>query len=64
MPNYRRARAAGGTFFFTVVSHVRRPVLLEPAVRRALREAVMEVRRARPFEIDAWVLLPDHMHCL
>jgi putative transposase len=29
-----------------------------------LRNAVREVRRRSPFHIDAWVVLPDHMHCL
>jgi hypothetical protein len=28
-----------------------------------LREAVARVRQ-RTFRIDAWVVLPDHMHCL
>lgn len=64
MPNYRRARAAGGTFFFTVVTLHRRPVLTHPTVRQALRTAVRHVRAAWPFSVDAWVLLPDHMHCL
>ena len=29
-----------------------------------LREAVRVTKRERPFEIDAWVVLPDHMHCV
>ncbi|MCP4346921.1 MAG: transposase [Desulfobacterales bacterium] len=29
-----------------------------------LREAVEWVRQRHPFFIDAWVLLPDHMHCI
>jgi len=29
-----------------------------------LREAVRKTRRERPFPIDAWVVLPDHMHCV
>ncbi len=29
-----------------------------------LREAVRRVRRSRPFTIDAWVVLPDHMHAV
>ncbi|RDD65598.1 transposase [Thalassococcus profundi] len=29
-----------------------------------LREAVAVTRRRRPFAIDAWVVLPDHMHAL
>ena len=29
-----------------------------------LRDAVRETRVERPFSIDAWVILPDHMHCV
>jgi len=29
-----------------------------------LRDAVRQVRVRAPFRIDAWVVLPDHMHCL
>ena len=29
-----------------------------------LREAVRRMRLRSPFRIDAWVVLPDHMHCL
>lgn len=29
-----------------------------------LREAVRTTRAERPFQIDAWVVLPDHMHCI
>ena len=29
----------------------------------ALREAVRRTRRERPFAIDAWVVLPEHLHC-
>ena len=64
MPNYRRARVAGGTYFFTVVARERRPVLTGEAVRTALREAIARVRATKPFRVDAWVLLPDHLHCL
>ena len=30
----------------------------------ALRDAVRQVRVRAPFHIHAWVVLPDHMHCL
>ncbi len=30
----------------------------------ALRAAVRRVRARSPFHIDAWVVLPDHMHCI
>jgi len=29
-----------------------------------LREAIRVTRRTRPFAIDAWVVLPDHLHCV
>jgi putative transposase len=64
MPNYRRAQTPGGTFFFTVVTHQRQPILLEPVFRAALREAVTRTRSHHPFTIDAWVLLPDHLHTI
>lgn len=64
MSDYRRARVAGGTFFFTVVSYRRQMILCDEFVRNALREVVVSVRRRRPLVIDAWVLLPDHLHCI
>jgi putative transposase len=30
----------------------------------ALRDAIRRVRTRAPFRVDAWVVLPDHMHCL
>ncbi|MEM6331539.1 MAG: transposase [Planctomycetota bacterium] len=60
--NYRRAQIAGGTFFFTVVTHQRRAILVDELARVALRRAFCEVRVRRPFSVDAIVLLPDHLH--
>ncbi|XXQ69456.1 REP-associated tyrosine transposase [Neisseriaceae bacterium B1] len=51
-------------YFFTVVSHQRKPILIDETVRAALRQAVLAVREKYPFEILAWVLLPDHMHTI
>lgn len=64
MSDYRRFFLGGATYFFTVVTHRRQPIFTDPAVRRALREAIAAVRQDAPFTIDAWVLLPDHLHCL
>jgi len=64
MSNYRRARVPGGSYFFTLVAHYRRPVLTGENVRAALRAAVHAVREEHPFDVEAWVLLPDHLHCL
>ena len=64
MSRYRRAAFAGSTYFFTVVAYRRRPILCDEPVRIALRNAIDAVRVTRPFEINAWVLLPDHLHCI
>ena len=63
MPDYRRNRVPGGTFFFTVNLLDRRSNLLVRQID-ALRAAIWHVRAGAPFDIDAWVVLPDHMHCL
>jgi REP element-mobilizing transposase RayT len=56
-------RVPGGTFFFTVNLLDRRSDLLVTQIQ-ALRDAIRQVRLHAPFHIDAWVVLPDHMHCL
>jgi putative transposase len=63
MPDYRRNRVPGGTYFFTVNLRDRRSDLLVAEID-ALRAAVQWARTHRPFQIDAWVVLPEHMHCL
>jgi len=64
MSTYRRANIPGGTYFFTVVTYRRQRIFSLPAARAILREAIQEVRISHPFVIDAWVLLPDHLHCI
>lgn len=64
MSRYRRARVPGGTYFFTVVTERRQPILTHADVRQALREAIVLVRETLPFRIDGWVLLPDHLHAI
>jgi putative transposase len=63
MPDYRRNRVPGGTYFFTVNLRDRRSDLLVAQIE-TLRAAVRWTRARRPFHIDAWVVLPEHMHCL
>jgi REP element-mobilizing transposase RayT len=63
MPDYRRNRVPGGTFFFTVNLRDPRSDLLVTQID-IMRNAVRRVRARTPFRIDAWVVLPDHMHCL
>ncbi|MFO0808964.1 MAG: transposase [Gemmataceae bacterium] len=62
MPNYRRNYVPGGTYFFTVVAHERRPIFASRSARTLLRQAIQAVRVKRPFEIVGFALLPDHLH--
>lgn len=63
MPNYRRAFAPGGTYFFTVVVADRRASILTERID-ALSNAFRVVRAWRPFAMPAFVVLPDHLHCI
>ena len=60
---YRRNRVPGGAYFFTVTLLNRRASTLVDHID-ALREAVRQALRKAPFRIDAWVVLPDHLHAL
>jgi putative transposase len=64
MPEYIRSKTAGGTYFFTVNSHLRQPILTAPIVRQALRAGIQRARQTLPFVIQAWALLPDHLHTI
>jgi len=54
---------SGGCFFFTVNLLERRQTLLVDLIA-LLREAVATTRRSHPFAIDAFVVLPDHLHAM
>src|SRR5688572_30158789 len=62
MPNFRRNYVPGGMYFFTAVTHERRPILTTDLGRRCLREAIAAEQARAPFELLAIVLLPDHLH--
>jgi putative transposase len=61
---YRRIRRLGGTYFFTLVTHGRRSFLTEPNARQILHKAIADCGKELPFTIEAFVLLPEHLHCL
>ena len=63
MSTYRRARIAGASYFFTVALADRESTLLADRIH-SLRAALRIARRVRPFEIDAMVVLPDHLHAI
>ena len=64
MPNWRRNFVPGGTYFFTVVTHQRRPIFDSPDARTILGNVMRESQQTHPFEVRAIVLLPDHLHCI
>jgi putative transposase len=63
MSDYRRARVPGATYFFTVNLRDRSSDLLVREIE-LLRATVRATKARHPFYIDAWVVLPEHMHCL
>jgi putative transposase len=63
MSRYFRPKQPGGCVFFTVALAARGSDMLLREVE-VLRQAVRVTRADRPFAIDAWVVLPDHMHCV
>ena len=63
MSQYRRNIIKGGTYFFTVDLLERKLSLLTDNVD-ILRESVFKVKCKRPFEIVAWVVLPEHLHAM
>ena len=64
MPDYRRSRIEGGCYFFTVNLLERRNNDLLIQNIDLLRESVQKVRKSRPFIIEGFVVLPDHLHCV
>ncbi len=62
--HYRRAKINGATYFFTVVTHDRKPFLCQPENVKLLRQALRSTMERHPIEIDAFVLLPDHLHTI
>jgi putative transposase len=64
MATFRRALVPGATYFFTVNTYLRQKVLTFPPFLQAIREEFGRVKMEHPFTIDAFVLLPDHLHCV
>lgn len=64
MSNYRRAYVPGGTFFFTVKTERNAPIFRGNDAVQTLGNVIRETKRLWPFEINAIVLLPDHLHTI
>jgi putative transposase len=60
---YQRADVMGGTYFFTVNLAERGRRLLVDYID-VLRASVKNVKHRHPFHIDAFVVMPDHLHAV
>jgi putative transposase len=63
MRHYIRADAPGATYFFTLTLQDRGARWLTDHVN-LLRASVAQVKARHPFEIEAMVVLPEHLHAL
>jgi putative transposase len=63
MSNIIRSRVPGASIFFAV-NLANRESDLSMREIETLRTAVKQTRAERPFPIDAWGMMKDHMHCL
>ncbi len=61
--HYRRADVKGGTYFFTVNLAERNKTLLIDEFD-SLRLVLNRVKKQHPFQLNAMVVLPDHLHAL
>ena len=62
MPNYKRRFQNGYTYFLTIITHRRNPILIENI--ELLRESFRQSKKKHIYTIDAIVILPDHIHML
>ena len=60
---YRRVDIKGGTYFFTVNLAERKKTLLTDEIDK-LRVAINRVKKKHPFQLNAMVVLPDHLHAM
>jgi putative transposase len=61
---YGKPRTQDETFFFTIATRNRAPFLCKQSSVLSMRDAIRTVSRHRPFSLHAFVLLPDHLHCI
>jgi REP-associated tyrosine transposase len=64
MSNYHRRFTPNTLYFFTVVTYQRKPLLTVEPIRSNMRNAFEHVRKRWKFDIEAIVLLPDHLHTI
>ena len=60
--NYRRIFLDGYSYYFTLVTHRREPLLIKHIA--LLRDAFSRSKQRYDYHIDAIVILPDHIHMI
>ena len=62
MSDYRRVYTKGGTYFFTLVTHQRKPFFNNPQIVKRLRDTIEYTEIEIPFLLKASIVLPDGIH--
>jgi len=62
MANYRRLFLHGYSYYITIVTHQRNPILIENI--ELLRESFKYAKSKFSFRIQAIVVMPDHLHMI
>ena len=62
MANYKRIFMDGYSYFITIVTHQRNPILIDNIA--LLRESFAVSKTKYDYSIDAIVVLPDHFHMI
>jgi len=60
MSNYKRIYLPNYSYYLTVVTHERQPLLIEHIA--LLRDSFRRSKKSYDYSIDAIVILPDHFH--
>ena len=64
MRKYIRNYVEGGTYFFTMVTKNRKPLFQDPALCEIFMAGIEKTKIFQPFELEAYCILPDHIHLL
>lgn len=64
MSKYIRSYTQGAFYFFTLVSYNRRKIFCNEDFLQAFKNSIRQIQHQYPFEIIAWMQLPDHLHCI
>jgi len=62
MPNYKRIYQDGYSYFITIVTHRREPILVDNIA--LLRKSFALSKRSYSYHIDAIIVLRDHIHMI